>query len=122
MRIVYGSIHVHTHLCHYKCTHRTHAPLNIHTYTCTHNTPYVDFIPDSPPMTGLLSKCSSSSDTVLNLPKPKLNSFPPHLTGKCFTEFLALREREEKREERGERGRKLSEGGKERERERVMER
>ena len=41
-------------------------------------------------MTGLLSKCSRSSETVWNFPKPKLNSFPSHRTGKCFTEFLAL--------------------------------
>ena len=50
----------------------------------------VPTIPDSPPITGLLSKCSRRSITVENLPKPKLNSFPSHLTGKCFTEFLAL--------------------------------
>ena len=55
-------------------------------------------VPDSPPMTGLLSKCSSSSDTVWNLPKPKLNSLPLQRTGKCFTEFLALWERERERE------------------------
>ena len=55
-------------------------------------------VPDSPPMTGLLSKCSSSSGTVWNLPKPKLNSLPLQRTGKCFTEFLALWERERERE------------------------
>ncbi len=48
--------------------------------------------PDSPPMTGLLAKCSTSKSTVENRPNPKENSCPSHLTGKCLTEFLALRE------------------------------
>ena len=76
----------------------------------------VHTVPDSPPMTGLLSKCSSSSETVWNFPNPKLNSLPSHLTGKCFTEFLALK-REGGEGEGGEgRGRGEREGGRERER------
>lgn len=50
----------------------------------------IDNLPDCPPMTGLLAKCSFSCSTFENLPKPKVNSLPSHLTGKCFTVCLAL--------------------------------
>ena len=58
--------------------------IDITRYTCTPD------VPNSLPITGLLSKRSMRCSTVDNLPKPKLASFPSHLTEKCLTEFLGL--------------------------------